>query len=561
MSALREILARFDIQVSGGDKVKGADKGIEGLTSKLKSFGTVIAGGLIVSGIKSFIDGLTEQAAQLRHTSEQLGINEQDLQAWQFAAKLSGVEAEGFATSIKLLEKNAAKAAESGATTGGAFQKLGVHLREDAGGPMRDTQEILYDTGIAISKLKDPAQQTQMALQVFGRQGAALLPLFKKGEAGLKDALSQIQKFGGGLSTDAIDQLMKTKEATEKWEMSLTSVKSQLVVTFLPAFTNFVTKLAGFAVAFSKNQNAMAALRIGVVAVGAAFAVAGLAAAAPWIPVVALFVGLALLLQDIMVGLQGGDSLTGRFLDKVFGKGTAKSVFADLKQAVTDYNAAINSGHSATEAFWQALTDGQDVMEGIKLIFHDMGTWVDNALSLAAAAIRERFGQIPGDIADVVNGALQGSLHDIIKDFEKLGEDIVQGIIDGVENAAGKAEDALKNLGKRLIGGAKQGADSHSPSVPMIKLGRDIGLGAEIGAMQALPGIGRTFSKLGQAAVNAPAQAIQNTNVGPRSSSMQASIQNTFQVQGGNVSTVQQGVRAANDESLRAAFNTFQSYF
>jgi hypothetical protein len=343
--------------------------------------------------------------------------------------------------------------------------------------------------------------------------------------------------------------------------MSLTSVKSQLVVTFLPAFTSFVTKLAGSAVAFSKNENAMAALRIGVFAVGATFAAAGIAAAAPWIPVVALFVGLALLLQDIAVGLKGGDSLTGRMLDKVFGKGAARNVFDALKQSVDDYTISINQGHSATDAFWQSLTDGQSVTEGVKQIFSDMGNWIDTALTAAATTIRMRFGEIPGDIADVVNGALTGSLHDIINDFEKLGEDIVQGIIDGVDRAAGKAEDALKNLGKRLIGGAKQGADSHSPSVPMIKLGRDIGLGAEIGAMQSLSGIDRTFSKLGQAAINAPAQAIQNSTVGPRSSSMQASIQNNFNVQGGSVSTVQSGVRAANDESLRAAYNTFQSYF
>lgn len=559
MSALREILARFDIQVSGGDKVKGAHKGIEELTGQLKSFGTVIAGGVIVAGIKSFIGDLQEQAAQLRHTSEQLGINEQDLQAWQFAAKLSGVEAQGFATSVKLLEKNAAKAAESGATTGGAFQKLGVHLREDAGGPMRDTQEILYDTGIAISKLRDPAQQTQMALQVFGRQGAALLPLFKKGEAGLKDALAQIQKFGGGLSTNAIDQLMRSKEATEKWEMSLTSVKSQLVVTFLPAFTAFVTKLAAFAVSFSKNENAMAALKIGVIALGAAFAVAGVAAAAPWVPVVALFVGLSLVLQDIIVGLNGGDSLTGRLLDKVFGKGTSKNVLDSLKTSVDNYNYSIEHGHSATEAFWYSLTAGQSVADGIKQIFSDMGQGLIETVDGAALGIRLRFGKIPGDIADVLNGAFTGTFHDIINDFKQLGEDIVQGVIDGVTNAAGKAEDALKNFGKRMVGGAKEGAGSHSPSVPMIQLGKDLGVGVEIGAARAIPGVEGTLARLGRAAVNAPAQAIQNTNAS-RSANLQANIQNNYQVQGGSVATVRDGVRAAQDEGLRAAFNTFQSY-
>lgn len=348
MGALREILAVFDIDTSGLEKAEKKGGGaISGLKEAVGKAGAAIGGGLLVSSLKNMVTDLVEQGSALNDLSQQLGINTDDLQAWQFAAKLNGVEAGELSASLTKLQKNMVDNAKGGAESGGAFQKLGVSLR-DAHGNMRDTTEVLYDTGLAIAKLPPGAEQTAAAMEVFGKAGKKLLPLFADGEAGLQKYLGEVERLGGGISGKAVEQLDDLGDNMDRLEMATTSAKSQLVLAFLPGITKTITTMTSGVVAFTKNKSAMEQLKAGVIALGIAGGAAALAFIAPWLPAITGFALLGLLVQDFIVGLRGGDSEIGHLIDQLFGQGEGDNFFAEVKKdaeellkVVKDVTAAI----------------------------------------------------------------------------------------------------------------------------------------------------------------------------------------------------------------------------
>lgn len=344
--ALREVLAKFNIDVSGADKLKSAGEHVDKFHEGLEKAGALLAGGLFLGGVKEMVGGLVDLGSSLNDTSGQLGINVEDLQAWQFAAKLNGVEAGELTASLTKLQKNMVDNAANGAESGGEFLKLGVSLR-DAQGHLRDTTEVLYDTGIAISKLPPGAEQTAAAMEVFGKAGKKLLPLFSDGEVGLKKYLDEVKNLGGGLSGDMINALDGVGDNMDRLNMATTSAKAALISAFLPAITKGITWLTRETVALSHNRTALDALSVGVVAVSATFAAAGLAAIGPWLPMLTLFAATLLIVQDLVVAFNGGDSAIKRMIDQMAGAGSGAEFFKNLKE---DAIALVGTLHEIIEA-------------------------------------------------------------------------------------------------------------------------------------------------------------------------------------------------------------------
>lgn len=405
--ALRELLAKFDIDVDSS-KLKKGDSAISGFAKKLEGFVSMVSGAVVVGAIKNFVDGMVDQASAIQDTSAQLGIQQHDLQQWQLAAKLSGAEASDLATSLKILQKNASDAAKNGASTGGMFKELGVSLR-DSGGGMRDTTEILYDTGIAISKMQNPADRTRAALEVFGKAGTKLLPMFNEGEAGLNGLLAELDRLGGGLSDEAIEALGNQGDALDRMDVAFTSVKGKIAMVFIPILTKMTDFVSKTATAFTSGGDAATHLKAAVVALGIAGAAAGVRMLIPWLPTIVAFAALYLLIDDVMTALEGGDALSSGLVKEIqkLGGSDAAAPFRDMNKEI-----------AKTPGFWNKVGVGFDqIALGIGRFFVDT---LPEAASYAASDIGGFFGQLWYDIKEQAESVLTGM----------FGEGIVQSVQD-----------------------------------------------------------------------------------------------------------------------------------
>lgn len=463
--ALREILAKFGIEIDTKKLDEGKAK-TDGLAKSLKAAATVFLGEKLLSGIRSFTSELIDTASQLQDTSAQLGISTQDLQRWQFVAKQSGAEAGDLAAGFKFLQKNAVDAAAGGKTTSDAFKKLGVDV-EATGGGIKDTSALMREVGLALAKVPDPAQRTALALDILGKGGTKLAPIFAEGGEALDGLLKRFDELGGGLGDDAIKLLDDAGDKTDEFNLAMLSLKSRLAVDLFPYINKAIDWFTKFTASLGESAKGTNIFKAAIIVLGTAAAIAGVTAMAPWIPFGVLLALLVLIVDDLITGLEGGDSVTGRLLDKIFGKGAGDSIFKQIRADWDDLMAGIGD-----KTGWAALEEVFSQVGGsiVRFLVEDI-----------PAAIDQAFG--PGTwraVAVVVTGGMSEIGTAIKETWAKLtmglGEDVVNGIANGIKSAGSAAIDAMGSLadmirkeftGKFKINSPSQVGEDDAYQIPM----------------------------------------------------------------------------------------------
>jgi hypothetical protein len=574
--ALREILAKFSIEIEGAEKLHGTDKGVEGLKGSLEKLGLILGAGVIFEGLKHFVEGLAETGDQINDTSAQLGLGTDEFQQWGLAAKLSGAEAQDFATAVKLLEKNMADAATAGSPQAAAFKKLGIELK-DSTGQFRDTGDVLAETGIAIAKLGSPAERTKAALELFGKAGTKLLPMFADGEEGLQKLLAQFHELGGGYSKEALEQMGRLGDETDKYNFALTSLKSQIALQILPTINDLISKGSKLAGSFKLTAGESDHLKIALITLGSIGLIAGAEMAAPYILMGLTLAAIVLLVDDVVTAIKGGDSVTGDLLDKLMGKGAGKgdsSIFVQIKQDIRDLRKEINDPMN-TRSGPETVIDrigaslGKvpgEVKQAMQLastnVMAGTANWAEYAtasVSLMIDAVTHGTTNFSGALMGEVTSSLAVALFSIPARMMALGDRIMQSLADGIAKGAHWVVDAAKKVADKDVTSTILDAfGMHSPSLVMLGIGGHLTQSLATGLTK-----GSDDVRVASAMMVAPVfRAMAPLGAGgPRNIAQSYSRPSQFKinVSGGSVDSVRQGLSLALDDDREATLAALEA--
>jgi hypothetical protein len=334
VSALREILAVFGVEFD----TKQLDKGgvtIDGMVGKLKGFGQAVAAAFAVGVLKSWVDEVVNEATALDDTSRAIGVNAQELQKWQFAAQLSGVGAELLNSSFVKLAKNAAEAADGGKTQAQAFKKLGVEVK-DSSGNIRPLSDLFGDVGAAIGAVENPSEKTKLAMDLLGKSGGKLIPLFAEGRDGMAALRAEVEELGFAFDENFVQIAAEADDNADRFDAALKGLKIRIASEVLPTMSRLAITFAHIIAGIGKLLKNTAFLKAGLISLGAIGLVKLSALIGPLASINTLlragagillkYVLPFLILEDFLVFLQGGDSAIGDVLDKLFGEGAAGKV-------------------------------------------------------------------------------------------------------------------------------------------------------------------------------------------------------------------------------------------
>jgi hypothetical protein len=313
-SPLREILARFGIEVDTKALEKG-DKGVDSLTNKLASFGQAVAAVFVVQGLAEFVSSTVEEARALAEASVKAGLAEQEYQALAHAANMLDVSQQSLGTGLKFLQKNLYDAANGGKESRKVFDDLGIAFKD---GVTPSTVETLTAVSDQIMGMKDPAEQTAIALKVFGRGGQEMLPMLKKGGKAIEEYAKQIDELGGGFSPEFMGLTDTYEEQRKELDMLWRSMRSQILTVALPVIMRAAEGAKALGKAFLQLNKDGAVFRTGLIAGLVAISavlnpllVKLFALALPLLGLIAI----SLVLEDIVGWLSGSDSVIGAFFD------------------------------------------------------------------------------------------------------------------------------------------------------------------------------------------------------------------------------------------------------
>ena len=262
-------LASVEGLANGLNKLDRQAEGLQGNFGRLRG----IAGGLGsalgsvvpaigIAGLAAFGKRSIDAADNLNDLNQRTGVAVETLDKFGKAANDSGSSLDEVAKAMGKLAKGivdpASKANE-------ALESIGVSST-DAQGKIRGVDAIMLDLADKFSKMPDGVQKTALAMEIFGKSGANIIPMLNEG----KEALNGYSATIDGDMAAAAD---KFNDSINKVTASISGPFNQAITALLPTITKLAEGIAAAAVGFSKLPEPVQSIIGAVAGLAAAFVV------------------------------------------------------------------------------------------------------------------------------------------------------------------------------------------------------------------------------------------------------------------------------------------------
>ena len=226
-------------------KLGGLGKGIGLLGAGVAGLGALAAA--TSAGLVAMAAHAAEGAAKLEDLSHSTGVSVEALSQLQAVGHLIApdVDLDTIAKGLERFGRATLNAATASTTMITPFQRLGIAIR-DANGQMRPTEAVLADVATKFSQMSDGAIKTGLAMELFGRGGAALIPIFDEGGQRMREIIDLATKLGVVIGTGTAEAAHKFKENISTLELAFQGLENQVMEAMLPAITDLTNRMVQF---------------------------------------------------------------------------------------------------------------------------------------------------------------------------------------------------------------------------------------------------------------------------------------------------------------------------
>lgn len=204
----------------------------------------------IGSRVTSLVSSVNSSVDTLNDFSARTGIGVEALQGYSLAAKLAGVDTEQFGAAVQKLAVNIGKA-----TPGDALDKslraINLSVQELRALAPEDQFSAI---GNAISQLPTAADRAAAAVEIFGKQGAALAPLFREGAASLEELKAKAERLGIIVSETQVNNVADMNDAFDLVRATIEGIVGQVIGNLAPAVTDVTNQFLQFVESWSGAQ-------------------------------------------------------------------------------------------------------------------------------------------------------------------------------------------------------------------------------------------------------------------------------------------------------------------
>ena len=171
------------------------------------------------------------------------GIGVEAFQKLAYAGRMSGVETEKLSASLVKFDRMVAEATGGNKTYMQTFEDLGIKIKDSAGN-LRQPNEIFEDVADIFHNTEDGIGKTALAVELFGKSGADLIPMLNDGKAGLKAFYAEAERLGLALSNEMIAKGDAFSDQLENIGEQVKGVKLQLGAALIPALSAATEKIS-----------------------------------------------------------------------------------------------------------------------------------------------------------------------------------------------------------------------------------------------------------------------------------------------------------------------------
>jgi TP901 family phage tail tape measure protein len=335
------------------------EKGIAGLSGKLTAAGAAFTavGGAITGTLGLMVRDAANYGEEINRAAGMTGMATEALSKLRFAGEQSEVEFGTLTMALGRMMRSAYDASQGTGEAADSWRALGIDVR-DAGGNLKDGQALFGEIAARIAGISNPTEKAALAMRVFGRGGAQLLPLLNEGAAGIEEFGKRAEELGIVLDTKAAaagdafnDTMAETKLAVRGMAVSLGTV-------LLPILTDVAKAVADGTAWFRQFSEAHPTL-----AQGAIYVAGGLGLLMATLGPLMILVAQTLPLWGALAGAGGVAGVGASLLALAGPAGAVALVVAALVGLGIILDRTIGMFREASAAADQAFASGQAAVE------------------------------------------------------------------------------------------------------------------------------------------------------------------------------------------------------
>lgn len=229
-----------------GDNIKSATSKIGGgLATGVKLAGGAIVGmaGATVAasaGIGKMVSSASENADELQRLSDTTGMSAEKLQEMRYVGSAVGVSLDTMTGAQSKLIKSMSAAQSGTGTQAEAYRKLGVSIT-DGSGNLRDSNTVFQEAITKLGNMKNPTEQSAVAMQIFGKSAMQLNPLIRAGGDSIKQMTDEAHKNGAIMSNESVSALDSFGDSVDALKLSAKGMAGTFAVSVLPMLNGLVS--------------------------------------------------------------------------------------------------------------------------------------------------------------------------------------------------------------------------------------------------------------------------------------------------------------------------------
>jgi len=232
-----------------------------------------------VAGVGAGLVGMAVKAGQsaddINTLAKQTGLTTAEIQKFQYASDIIDVSLDTLTGSMAKLTKNMSTAKDGTGAVSEAFTTLGVRIKDDVTGELRNNQDVFNDTITALGNVTNETERDALAMEIFGKSAQDLNPLILGGADALTKLGQEAEDAGLILSQDALDGANAFNDGIDELKAKSTAAFSKIggdiAENLLPAISSILEAVSELVDWILNNKNAILSTLAAIVAGLAAF--------------------------------------------------------------------------------------------------------------------------------------------------------------------------------------------------------------------------------------------------------------------------------------------------
>lgn len=189
-----------------------------------------IGASLSIAAFTGWIKGAIDATDAASDLSQRIGVAVEDLAGLELAFQMGGMEAGALEGAMTKLSKQIVDG-------NSAFARLGLSSK-NLDGSFKSNKDMLYELADEFASMEEGVQKVALAQEIFGKSGAAMLPLLNGGAEGLREMDAMARQLGLSLSEEAVEQAGAFNDTLDLLMLGTQGVARGVAAEMLPTLSN-----------------------------------------------------------------------------------------------------------------------------------------------------------------------------------------------------------------------------------------------------------------------------------------------------------------------------------